>query len=387
MIIHANCRYYKGAMPCDFHKKDGRLCDGCSDYEPISLRVLVIKLAAIGDVLRTTSILPALKTKYPGCEITWVTKSSAGPLLKGNRYIDRLLFIEENYVEFLKNEKFNVGICLDADPLSATIHSIADCTERFGFAADQFGKVYPVNERAHEWWLMGVNDTLKKRNRKTYQQIIYEIADLPTDIARPQLEIKESECRFGRNFVQGSQLKSAKRIIGINTGGGNRWQYKKWTFEGYVGFIKLMHRRYSDIGIMLVGGPEEIELNQRIITTVGNMVVDAGCNNSLMQFASLVKSIDVLITSDSLGMHIGVALEKPTVVLVGPTSPWELDVFGNGEILYSDIECLVCYLARCDKVVTCMNTLSPEYVASKVERFLQPSWENHQYDKRGLKAT
>jgi heptosyltransferase-2 len=79
---------------------------------------------------------------------------------------------------------------------------------------------------------------------------------------------------------------------------------------------------------------------------------------------------DLLLTSDSLGMHIGVALEKPTIVLVGPTSPWELDVFGKGEILYSDIDCLVCYLARCDKTVTCMNTLSPEFVLSNVEKHL-----------------
>jgi heptosyltransferase-2 len=89
-----------------------------------------------------------------------------------------------------------------------------------------------------------------------------------------------------------------------------------------------------------------------------------------MQFASLVMCADLLLTSDSLGMHIGVALEKPTIVLVGPTSPWELDVFGKGEILYSDIDCLVCYLARCDKTVTCMNTLSPEFVLSNVEKHL-----------------
>jgi heptosyltransferase-2 len=122
--------------------------------------------------------------------------------------------------------------------------------------------------------------------------------------------------------------------------------------------------------MVLVGGPEEVELNRRILNTVGNKVVDAGCNNSLTEFGAIVNTFDVLLTSDSLGMHMGVALGKPTVVLVGPTSPWELDVFGKGEVLYSDIECLVCYLSRCDKTETCMNTLSPEYVLSKMQQHL-----------------
>ena len=89
-----------------------------------------------------------------------------------------------------------------------------------------------------------------------------------------------------------------------------------------------------------------------------------------MQFSSLVNILDVLVTSDSLAMHIGVSLGKPTVVLVGPTSPWELDVFGVGEIVHTDIECLACYLSRCDKTVNCMNTLSPEHVTSVVEKYL-----------------
>jgi heptosyltransferase-2 len=370
MIIHTDCRFYKGSMPCDFHKKDGRPCEGCADYSRVVTRILIVKLAAIGDVLRTTSILPAIAMKYPGCEITWITKSNAGPLLKNNRFVDRLLFVEDNYLEFLRNEKFDVGICLDADSLSATILSIADCAERFGFVADRAGKVRPVNERAHAWWLMGVNDALKKLNRKTYQQCAYEISDLPLPVHRPQLELSASDLRYGRTFIESTPLKSAGKIIGLNTGGGNRWQYKKWTFEGYVGFIELLRRRHAGVGIMLMGGPEEIELNQRIVAAVDGKVVDAGCHNSLMQFASLVMCADLLLTSDSLGMHIGVALEKPTIVLVGPTSPWELDVFGKGEILYSDIDCLVCYLARCDKTVTCMNTLSPEFVLSNVEKHL-----------------
>jgi len=122
-------------MPCVFHKNEGRLCEGCVDYAPVKTRILVVKLAAVGDVLRTTSILPSLARKYPGAEITWITRTNATPLLKGNPLIDRVLSIEENHLEFLLNESFSLGICLDADSQSATIHSLTRCDQRFGFIA------------------------------------------------------------------------------------------------------------------------------------------------------------------------------------------------------------------------------------------------------------
>lgn len=371
LLIHTDCRYYKCAMPCKFHKLDGRLCDGCKDYEPIKFRILIVKLAAVGDVLRTTSILPALKKKYADAQITWITKSSAAPLLKGNSYIDRVFVTDGDYLEYLRNEKFDLGICLDADPHSATIHSIAQCADRRGFVADAAGRVHPVDQRAHEWWLMGLNDEKKKANRRTYQEIMYEICGLDLPTAPPQMVLNGNSEQFAKTFLdKNSSLKTSKKILGINTGGGGRWQYKKWTFEGYVGFIELMKKHHPQVGIVIAGGPEEVELNERIVQAVGNKVVDAGCKNSLSDFGAIISTFDVFLTSDSLGMHMGVALKKPTIVLVGPTSPWELNVFGKGDVLFSDIECLVCYLSRCDKVVTCMSTLSPQYVLSKVEKHL-----------------
>ena len=371
MLIHTDCRFYEADKPCNFHKRDGRLCEGCKDHDPIKFRILIVKLAAVGDVLRTTSILPALKKKYSNAHITWITKSSAAPLLRGNPHVDRVFVTEGNFVEYLQNEKFDLGICLDADRHSATIHGIAQCAERCGFVADDAGCVHPVDQRASEWWLMGLNDEKKKANRRTYQDIMYEICGLDLPTAPPQLVMNETAEKFGVQFLEeNGSLRNCRSILGVNTGGGGRWQYKKWTFEGYVGFIELMKKKYPEVGIVIVGGPEEVELNQRIMQTVGDRVVDAGCNNSLGEFAAIINTFDVLLTSDSLAMHMGVALGKPTIVLVGPTSPWELDVFGKGDIVHSDIECLVCYLSRCDKTVTCMGTLSPDYVLSKVERHL-----------------
>ncbi len=371
MLIKTDCKYYLAYKPCLFHKADKRLCDSCKDYRPVETRILIVKLDALGDVLRTTSILPALTNKYPNAEITWITKKNAFSLLEGNSHIDRILAIEENFLQYLLSEEFDIGICLDADPQSASILSLARVKEKFGFVAGKNGKVIPANPAADTWWEMGVNDDLKKLNRDTYQKHIYQICGLNQEIAKPQVQLAEKSIKFAKKFKEKHRLDTYKQIIGINTGGGTRWQYKKWIFDYYVDLIKIIKKNHPEKGILLFGGPEEIEMNEKIKQLIPDLIIDAGCKNSIKDFAALIKLTDLFFTSDSLGMHISVALDIETIVLVGPTSPWELNVYGKGEIIYNqDMECIACYKSSCDLKVNCMNTLSPEYIYSKMEKYL-----------------
>ncbi len=75
-----DCRYFLGDRPCRFK----RVCEGCDQYSPMGKRILIVKLAAIGDVLRTTPLLSGLKRAYPQSHITWVADREALPLLKNN---------------------------------------------------------------------------------------------------------------------------------------------------------------------------------------------------------------------------------------------------------------------------------------------------------------
>ena len=65
MVIHDDCRLYKGDLPCKPHKQTGVHCNGCPHYDPLKERILIIKLGAIGDVIRTTPILHRLKKEFP----------------------------------------------------------------------------------------------------------------------------------------------------------------------------------------------------------------------------------------------------------------------------------------------------------------------------------
>ncbi|MGA1522715.1 MAG: glycosyltransferase family 9 protein, partial [Planctomycetota bacterium] len=53
-------------------------------------RVLILKTAALGDVLRTTSILPGLAARYADLEITWVTAPEARELVQAHPLVQRV---------------------------------------------------------------------------------------------------------------------------------------------------------------------------------------------------------------------------------------------------------------------------------------------------------
>jgi ADP-heptose:LPS heptosyltransferase len=357
-----DCRHFTGSVPCEFHKLDGRACASCTEYERTAIRILIVKLAAAGDVLRTTCILPAVREAWPGSEITWITEAPAVPLLDGNEFIDRII-ARDRALERLLVERFDVCLGLDPDADGGSLAALAQCGERRGFVLNDRGWVVPVNESAGLWWRMGLDDEVKRANRRTYADLVHEICGLPYSGARPQIFIPPAARRSIRARFA-ARLEGFTRVILLNTGGGARFRMKRWTFDHYVQFARTARSREPLTALLVVGGPEQAVDNARLLagTASDPGIVDAGCANSIKEFAAIVEMSDLVVTSDSLALHIANALSRPVVALVGPTSPWELDASGAGRILTADVPCLACYRRDCDLPVTCMDLLSPETV-------------------------
>ena len=75
MVVHTDCRFYRGDLPCAPHKNEGVHCESCSYYEPFKEQILIIKLGAIGDVIRSTPLLQKLNEKFPSAKIHWLTQT------------------------------------------------------------------------------------------------------------------------------------------------------------------------------------------------------------------------------------------------------------------------------------------------------------------------
>jgi heptosyltransferase-2 len=365
MILKTDCKHFPGNKPCSPSKTEGKKCDECNYYEPVEFKILIIKLDATGDVLRTTSILPALKREYPKSHITWLTKKNAKELFNNNPFVDELIIFEENdIVPRLLVEKFDILIHPDASVVSASLASIVYAEIKKGFLLDAKGKVIPVNDDAVEWLEMGAFDDMKKKNQKTYQEIIHNIAGLKYQKDEIQLRLNQKEIDFKNDFFSKHNLIRFKYLVGLNTGAGTRWQYKQWRIEGYIELIEKLSKN-KEFGILLYGGPDEVERN-KILKNKFPHLIDTGTNNSLRHFFSLLDLCDVLVTSDTMALHAATALKKKIVCLFGPTSNTEIEDYGRIEKVIPDLDCLVCYKPKCDFEITCMGSITSDMVYEKV---------------------
>jgi len=370
MILKYDCKHFPGDRPCSFHKSEGVKCDTCPHYEPVEFKILIIKLDAIGDVLRTTSILEGLKENNPNSEITWLTRSNALPLFVNNPFVDKLLALESfdtNY--FLAAENYNVVLNLDPSPISSAICTKAQGYEKLGFGLDEKGKVVALNDEAIEWFEMGAFDDVKKKNTKTYQSIIQKIAKINPKEFEIILKLTEDELDFAKNFRNKIKIANNKKIIGMNTGASPRWQYKQWTYHGFENLIKKILDE-TDFYVFLYGGHYEKERNLRLSLIDYNRVINTGTDNSLRQFFSLLNLCDLLVTGDTLAMHAATALNKKVVLLFGPTSSAEIETYGRIIKVTSELDCLGCYKMTCDFNPNCMSSISHLRVFNEIQKSL-----------------
>ena len=372
MILKQDCVHFPGDRPCRPHKETGVMCPDCEHYHPVEkqYRILIIKLDAVGDVLRTTSILHALKKAYPDSEILWLTKESSKDFFINNPLVNEVMLYGDEALDFrLAREKFSHVINLDPSPYSSAIASKVVGDTKIGFGLDINDKVYSFNPQAVEWFEMGAFDNLKKANIKTYQQIIHEICSLPYEKGEIILNLTPEEIDFKNKFIHKHRLENYDFVIGINAGASSRWEFKKWCRDYYKELIRYITGEYK-AAILLYGGKDEKELNAEL-ASVSDKVIDTGGHNSIREFISLMDIPSVVITGDTLALHAATALKKEVICLFGPTSSAEIEDYGRVSKIVPDLDCLVCYKNTCDFIPNCMQSISVEMVYQALKTSLK----------------
>jgi heptosyltransferase-2 len=367
MLIRTDCRQYRVTQPCVPHKATGVRCHECSEYDAVREHLLIVKLGAMGDVLRTTICLAGLKEQFPSSHVTWVTRAASAPLLDGNALIDRVLTIDTNYLEHLLTEEFELTIVPEADPLAVAIGALARSHVRRGYASDGRGGVTPLGAAAEAWWQLGLDDGLKRACRRTFGEWLYAICELEPPIGPPTYPLSLAARTAGRARLR-TLAPDAARWVCFNTGGGTRWEQKRWNARHYVEFARMLNSRRPESCIVLAGGPAEAEFNRELIAAWPGFV-DAGTGNSIEEFAAIIAACDWMLTSDSLGYHLASALGTPALGLVGPTAPWELDQFGRNTVVHAPLDCIACYRPRCPFDTTCMDVLTPALVYERLSQW------------------
>ncbi|MCX7975302.1 MAG: glycosyltransferase family 9 protein [Candidatus Aminicenantes bacterium] len=363
-MLRPNCRFWRGDKPCQFK----RLCLDCPHFQAIDFQILIIKCRAQGDVLRTTCLIPALEKRYPGSVISWVVDPESVDLLPQSR-LHRIWPFELESLLALEVQEFDLLISLDKEPGPAALATKLRSRKKFGFGLNEKGNLIIFNEASAYAWRLGVDDELKFHlNQKTYQEIIYEIAELPYERNEYVFYLEEPNKDKAKNFFTFHGLNDSHPRIGLNTGAGTKFETKQWPREYFLELIRLLQDKFKAT-IFLLGGQREREFNHALMKLSNRPIYNTGNDNSLLEFAGFISMMDIIVTSDTLGMHLAIALKKPVVALFGPTSPQEIDLYDRGQKLFAGLDCSPCYRQKCPDL-KCLKAITPQRVAEAVGKLL-----------------
>ena len=369
-LLRPDCRHYVGEKPCRF----GCPCDGCRHFEPQGTRVLIVKLGAMGDVLRTTTLLPALRRKYDPCHVTWIVDRSGRDLLLHNPLIDRLLVCDLAAALRIDAERYDVAICLDKEDRAVGLIARAAAATKLGYGVDPLtGNLIPLSPEAEYSFCLGISDELKFRvNQRTYQDFSFEAVGLAYQGEEYVFTLTDAEKEGGRRRLADLGVRPGDRLLGLNTGAGPVFATKKWSIDGFSRMARLAADRLG-ARVLLLGGPEEIERNRTIaenLADMGDRVIDTGTGNPLRGFAAIVGELDAIVTGDTLAMHLAIAQRVPTVAIFGPTCAQEVELYGRGEKILTAPDCAPCYRKECREASQkCMDDISAETVFAAIERW------------------
>ncbi len=358
ILLLTDCRHFRGDIPCKPHKEHGVHCDGCSFYEPITENILIIKLGAAGDVIRTTPILYPIKKEHPNARIWWLTQS---PELVPSAFVDRILKWNSESLEILGALKFSRLINLDKDHYACALANKLHSERKEGFLLDEFGNARPANPLANEKFATGVFDDISKANTKAYPEELFEICGYKFNGEKYLLDTPTP--------LHFENLDLSKPLIGMNTGAGARWTSRLWSIDRWAELAKKLHN--DGYGVLLLGGPDEDARNKEIARLAGGAAQYLGAF-PLKQFISLVDHCTMVITGVTMAFHIAVALEKKIVLINNIFNSYEFgDLYGLGELIEPDKPCECYFRGTCiNNEYFCLDYLPVEKVFEAAKRVL-----------------
>lgn len=256
--------------------------------------ILILKVGAFGDVIRTTPILHRFKED----NVTWITSEKAKALLKNNNYINELLAIE-SLPPSIYQKNYDIALNMDEDKpclvLASDLIKKNKIKKFYGYFINEQGTVDYVGE-SFDWFDMSLNsklgleeaNKLKWENKKSYEEHLFSILGFKFNGEKPIL-----------NY---SMPKKAK-LVGIQNLSmrDTKWPMKRWN-------------NYE-------------ELKDKLIS-LGYEVRSLELRPELESHIKDIAECSLVICEDSLPMQIALALNKLTIATFICTPPQEIYGYG-----------------------------------------------------------
>lgn len=340
------------------------------------MNILIVKYGALGDVVRTSFFAKPLRTHKAldnsNPRIYWLTSPQSLPLLRFNPYIDVIVTESRE----IKDVKFDEIYSLDDEEDVLTTVAELQSDKVIGASIRPDGS-RSYCDRSAAWFDMGLlsrfgkdrADELKRKNSRTHTDIFRDLFQVDSvDFSFYNSEyLNASLSTFMQNRTQGGIA------IGLNAFAGRRWISKglpEKEFPGLVQAICDLKIFDKPVHLFLIGSGSDFHRNQEFVNSspTRKNITALNTDGNILDLAAAVRFMKLLITTDSLCLHLAVAQQIPTVAFFSPTSAAEIENLPYLRKLKSLSEDYCSYMPNADN-----STITSERIMCEVNLLLKLS--------------
>ncbi len=339
-------------------------------------RILIIRLSAIGDVLRALPVLSTIKHNFPGSYIAWAVEESAKDLLLHHPDIDEVIVFPKAALLFylksgnipkvlsgisafareLKSKQFELTIDFHGLFKSGLISYLSGAPMRVSFTK-KFTREFNFLFNNCRFSLETDKINRIERNNTLLQKMGLKIVD-----DYPIIPVTEYDQAAIRTFLRQNRYDHTRPLIAIHPGTSFQTLYKRWEPHRYAVVADQLIEDYAAQVIFTWAG-EELATVKEIISKMKHRTLVACETKSLGQLAEIFRHCDLYIGGDTGPMHLAAFMKVPVVAIFGPT-----DYIVNAPckktkhiIIRKEIECSPCRVRDC-KRRDCMKAIQDEDV-------------------------
>ncbi len=348
------------------------------------MKILIVKLSAIGDVIHTLPALRVLRRHYPNAQIDWLVEEAAADLVLGHAALNRVLvWRRREFVKLLRAGKLSSAVRFFLTLLLALRETRYDLIIDFQallksslwiFLAKGERKVGFGQGMAHaENSYLFLNERIPAVSMEIHAQDrglrLLQALGISDSQVLYDLPIGEDDERAAEQLLMESGVLSDQPFVAINPVA--KWPTKLWAAERFRELAeRLLGKGYQ---VVFTGSKEDRPFIDEMAGALGSSAIRLDGRTTLKVLAAVYRSASVVVSTDTGPMHLAAAAGTPVVALFGPTAPWRTGPHGEGHaVLRAGVSCSPCFSKSCKTAelepMACMNRITVEQVVDAVAR-------------------
>lgn len=355
----------------------------------VTMKILIVKLSAIGDVIHTLPALTALRRHYPNAQIDWLVESAAADLVQGHAALNRvLIWRRREFVRLLKAGRLPSAVRLFSSLLLQLRDTRYDLILDFQALLKSSLWIFLAKARRKAGFGQGMEHSeksylfLNQRIPAVSMEVhaldrgltLLQALGIPDMQVLYDLPIGKNDAAAAQELLLENGVQLDQPLVAINPVA--KWPTKLWTAKQFEELAeRLLEKGFQ---VVFTGSREDRALIDEMAGKLGSSVIRLEGRTSLKVLAAVYRSANVVVSTDTGPMHLAAAVGTPVVALFGPTAPWRTGPYGQGHVvLRAGVSCSPCFSRSCKTAefepMACMNRITVEQVVEAVARLAADS--------------